>query len=139
MKIKTLCISAIFAATSGIAFAGKYTEAPVTIDMEEMLASGSMTAARFSKNKEELIGCGSRTFTFEDGSTFNWGFCQASLSDEEENAFCFTEDVNLITQINSASDYSYLTFRWNEEGNCTYVGHSTQSFYIPNKKLMKRK
>ena len=138
MKIKTLIVSAIFTLASSLAFAGKYTEALVLIDTVEKTAMGSTTAARFSENENELIGCGTRTFAFGDGTAFNWGFCQASLA-EEENVLCFTEDANLIEQINSVSDNAFITFRWDDNGECTYVGHSTQSFYIPGKEQLKDK
>jgi len=132
MKIKTLMISALFALTSGTAIAGKTSERNVEIDMEARTAFGNMKTARYSENEAELIGCGTRTYSLADGSTFIWGFCQASLSDDEENAFCFTEEMNLINQINASSDYSFLTFGWDEEGSCTHVGQSTQSFYCGN-------
>jgi len=137
MKIKNVILSALFIFLSGTAVAGKYNENLVEIFAEDMMAYGSMTAARFSKNKDELIGCGTRTFTFEDGTSYEWGFCQASLA-EEENVMCSTEDANLIRQINSVTDNSYIVFQWNEEGQCTHVGHSTQSFYIPGKKQLTR-
>jgi len=135
MRLKTLLIAATLTFSTSAVMAGKSTDANVEIDMELMSATGNMKTARFSKNKEELIGCGTRTAVNPDGSIFQWGFCQASLSDEEENAFCFTQDSNLVTEINAISDFSYITFRWNEEGDCTYIGHSTQSFYLPGKKF----
>ena len=134
MKLKTLIIAAALTFSASV-MAGKSIDSNVEIDMELMSAMGNMKTARFSKNDEELIGCGTRTAINADGSVFQWGFCQASLSDEEENAFCFTQDANLITEINAISAFSYITFRWDENGDCTYIGHSTQSFYLPGKKF----
>ena len=134
MKLKTLLLSTIFTMFSGSLMAGKVMDVNVTIDLEARVAAGNMKTARFSDNEEEYIGCGTRTAEQPDGTTYSWGWCQAALDTVENYAFCSTENPDLLNQINSSSAYSYLIFRWDEDGICRYVGHSTQSFYIPSKK-----
>jgi len=133
MYIKKALISAAIALTSSFALAGQSNDVPVEIDLEGFSALGNMKTARFSDNDNEFIGCGTRTFAFGDGTSFNFGFCQAGI-EEGASINCGTEDLSLISQINAISDYSFITFRWDDLGNCTYVGSSTQSFYIPGKK-----
>lgn len=130
MKFKILLIMLV-ALTSGSTMAGVVNDFNVTIDLTERTAMGNMKTARFSADAEEFIDCGTRTARNPDGTIFYWSFCQAGLSTSEENAFCFTQDIELINQIRSMSTYSFVTFRWDESGECTYVGQSTQSFYIP--------
>lgn len=119
---------------SVLALAGASIEVPVEIDMEARSAFGNMKTARFSDNEFEQIGCGTRTLGATDTSPgFTYGFCQAQLA-EEQSVICFAYDKpDLIAQINSLASFSFISFRWDEEGNCTYVGSSTQSQYIPSK------
>ena len=140
MKIKTVVISALVTLFASSAFAGQSNDAPVEINSEEMFAMGNMKSARFSDNDFEFIGCGTRTTVIDETESFEWGFCQAGLTEDGEgNAFCFTQNADLITQIKSLASYSFITFRWDENGDCTNVGSSTQSFYIPNKKDLQKK
>ncbi len=135
MKTKSMIISAIFALSSVASLAGYVQDVPVEVDMEGMFAHGNMKNARYSENEFEFIGCGTRTYAATDTSpAFQWGFCQASVA-EGETAFCSTFDnPELLNQIKAAASYSYITFRWNENGECTYIGNSTQSFYLPQAK-----
>ena len=140
MKVKTVIVSAVFSLISGVVLAGQSVDVPIEIDMESMSAAGNMKTARFSENEFSQIGCGTRTYSDETGNQFFWGFCQASNDDIEENrAFCVTEDAVLLNEINSLTDLAYVTFRWNEDGNCTYIGNSTQSQYIAVNKAEARK
>ncbi len=36
--------------------------------------------------------------------------------------------------VNALNDFSYIVFRWIANGDCTSVGNSTQSIYLPNLK-----
>ena len=92
-------------------------------------ATGSMTTARFSKNKVEYIGCGVRRFDDGVGGIFVFGFCQASTADEVLG-FCQTENPTLIASIGDQDDFSFITFSWDAAGECRGIGNSTQSFYI---------
>ena len=117
--------------------AGAVIDIPVTIDNETMMASGNMKTARFSANEQEQIGCGTRASETSAG-VFQWGFCQARI-DEATTAFCSTDNPELVDKIRNINDYSFVSFRWNEEGFCTYLGFSTQSQYIPEYKDKKAK
>ncbi len=132
--MKNTIISVLLVLSSSV-FAGQVIEVPVEINFEARNAFGSMKTARFSDNEFEQIGCGTRTYgATEFGPGFSWGFCQARIS-EEESVICFAYDKpDLIQQINGVDSYSFVTFRWDENGDCTFVGGSTQSQYIPSKK-----
>ena len=137
MKIKSLIIAtAVFIVSNG-ALAGFTQPAPVTIDFGARVASGDMATARFSDNPDELIGCGTRRVG-TGPSAFSFAFCQARIAPGvDELAFCNTDDEGLINAINAFADFSFVTFSWNEDGECTRIGNSTQSFYLPNFKLKK--
>ena len=113
-----------------LAFGGATQPAPVMIDLVNRAAQGDMWTARSSKNANELIGCGVRTFDNGGGGQFEFGFCQAVDADGVE-AFCFTESPELADAVKAISDYSFITFSWDEDGECTRIGSSTQSFYLP--------
>ena len=56
--------------------------------------------------------------------------CQAG-DEEGDEATCFSEDAELLDMMRATGDYSFVTFSWNEDGDCTRIGFSTQSFYLP--------
>lgn len=93
-------------------------------------ADGDMVSARFSDNDVEFIGCGIRAFDDGAGGVFHFGFCQAADS-SDVRGFCNTDRADLLDAIKSTADYSFITFSWNAAGECTRIGFSTQSFYIP--------
>lgn len=139
MKYKYLISVAAGALLSTGAFAGAYLDVPVSIDLDERMALGSMVTVRSSKSPA-LIGCGARYF----GNVFVFGFCQAAYDatpDENggltDGVTCFTEDPLLIEAIRSISDFSFIQFSWEDDGfggaRCTQIGVSTQSWYIPKK------
>jgi hypothetical protein len=131
MKIlKTITFMAVLTFTS-LAGAGELVRVPVEIDYENTGATGSMTSARFSANEHERIGCGVRSFK-RGPVEFDWGFCFAQIS-EEESVICETFDEKFLKTIRALDDYSFIIFRWTEEGECYFVGNSTQSIYIPGK------
>lgn len=93
-------------------------------------AAGTLSAARFSRNTVEFIGCGFRMFNNTTGGLTRWGFCQANNS-AGTHVICMIEDSDLLNAIATISDYSFVNFNWNAAGTCTRIGISTQSFYIP--------
>ena len=127
MKRKLTIVAAIALFTSS-AWAGLYEPAPFELDLEIRQAFGDMTSVANSNSDAEFIGCGTRSFDV-GGGTFRLGFCQAQDAD---GTFvqCFTESPALLGEIDSLSDRAFITFSWDEDGNCTAVGNSTQSFYL---------
>ena len=98
-----------------------------------MSALGDQVTARYSSNKDEFIGCGTRNF--DDGvNSFMFGFCQAADTDGNQLT-CFTENPSLLDTIDGISDFAFIIFSWVDDGfggfECTFVGSSTQSFYLP--------
>lgn len=136
--MKKQLIAILLAGFSMSTLAGSSIDSPVEIDMEAKSALGNMKTARFSSNEFEQIGCGTRTIgATETDPAFSWGFCQAQVA-EGESVICFAYDnPELVDQMKSLASFSFITFRWDDEGNCTYIGTSTQSQYIPSKKFKK--
>ena len=136
MKSGKVIAIAILGVFSGIASAGSVIDFPVEVLLNgdgSGSAAGNMVSARFSANDVEYIGCGTRNIDAGDGSFFKFGFCQAGNS-VEEAAFCSTENPELIDALESISAYSFISFSFNDLGECTRIGLSTQSFYIPSGK-----
>lgn len=127
-------VAGILMLFSSIAMAGFLQPAPVTVTINgdgSGSASGDMVSARFAPDDVTFIGCGMRAVDDGAGGTYEWGFCQAS--DAAGVRFtCFTEHAELIESMRATSDFSFLTFGWDADGQCTRVGFSTQSFYIPD-------
>jgi len=134
MKLKQVLFGAILALAGGVAAAGSYRPAPLTIDLTDRLAVGDMYSARLSDNPNAFIGCGIRSPI----PGYTYAFCQAQLAPGDDQVVqCFTEDAAFIATIGAMDDFSYILFRWDADGNCTYVGNSTQSFYLPDLKPKK--
>jgi hypothetical protein len=43
------------------------------------------------------------------------------------------ENPALIASISDQDDFSFITFSWNSDDFCRFIGNSTQSFYISRK------
>ena len=110
--------------------AGTVAQVNVEIDLEEMSARGSLTTARFSDDPQELIGCGVRHTLEEGGGLDSWAFCQARVS-PDNFVLCLTYNPEMIDKIAGLNSYSYVEFKWDEDGECTHFGFSTQSLQIP--------
>lgn len=133
MKLRYISFFGALLLSSSIAIAGFLQPAPVTVTVNDDgsgTASGDMATARFADNDFDLIGCGIRTFDDGAGGVFEFGFCQAQDS-TEVNGFCSTDRSDILDTLKATADYSFVTFSWNTDGECTRVGFSTQSFYIP--------
>ena len=119
---------------ASVAVAGGVQPFPVEVTVNPDLsgaASGDMVTARFSNNDFEMIGCGIRTrIGVLNGEVAESGFCQARDS-EKESGFCFTTRSDLLDTIKATADFSFVSFSWDENGECSRIGFSTQSLYIP--------
>ena len=133
MKIRYALSAMALTLLAGLASAGHVLSVPVEVDLVNMLAEGDQTTARYSDNDVELIGCGIRALSDGVNPPFTFGFCQATDS-AEETIFCSTFDAELIDAIKAVSSHAFITFSWNEIDECTRVGKSSQSFYLPSKK-----
>lgn len=134
MKARHILISAILALFSSIAVAGYVQPLPVLIVINpdtSGLAQGDMWTARTAGNDVEFIGCGIRLT-----DSLSWGFCQAADADGDQMT-CFTLNPVLLDAIKTISDFSYIEFTWDVAADCTSIGISTQSFYLPNFKIQK--
>lgn len=122
------------ALSSGLAVAGYVQPAPVTVTVNpdgSGAASGDMVTARFAPDAVSLMGCGTRTIDNGAGGTFHFGFCQATDAAGVQG-FCSTTRADLLEAMHATGDFSFITFRWDVNGECTRIGTSTQSFYIPD-------
>jgi hypothetical protein len=133
MRMKQLLTVGVLAMSSTLAMAGKVNVYPVTVTLNadgSGNASGNMASARASANDVEYIGCGVRARdNGAGGATFS-AFCQAGDA-AGITAYCWTNNRELMDVIQNVADYSFVTFSWNTDGNCNFIGISTQSFYIP--------
>lgn len=130
MKTKILIAGLGAALLSSAAVAGFVQPQPVDVDLTNRGALGDMVTARYSKNDVDFIGCGIRKISDGAGGIIDFGFCQAQDADEE-SITCFTQDAGLLDAISSSTDASFITFSWDEDDQCTRIGFSNQSFYLP--------
>ena len=128
MKVKYLLI-ALLTAFAGAAYAGLTQPAVVEVDLVGGFAQGDQVTARTAKEDNVFIGCGIRIF--DNGVPFTFGFCQAEDSDGD-HIICVTQEPGLLEAMRSTSAYAFITFSWDENDECTRIGFSTQSFYLPN-------
>ena len=139
MDIRKIILAFALTVVSTSLYAGFTQPFPVEIDFENRAANGDMWSARISDNENMLIGCGSRQIQFGE-EIVAFAFCQARVAEGEDGGvICNTFDPVMVAAINAIADYSFVTFNWNEEGECTRIGFSTQSFYLPKHKVKKDK
>lgn len=131
MKIRKTATAIATLLFSSLAFGGAVVDAPVDVDLVNNFAFGNMASARFSDNDVEFIGCGVRYIDDGVGGTFVFGFCQATDA-AGESLFCSTESADLLEAIKSIVDFSFITFAADGNGQCTRIGNSAQSIYIPD-------
>ena len=128
MKTRYVLSIAALSLVCTVASAGFVQPAPVTIDFTIRAAQGDQYTARNSRNKFEYIGCGVRYF--QSGSFM---FCQAGVGEAlAQQITCFSDNPAFFDAVKSISAFSFIQFRWDIDGNCTFIGNSTQSFYLPD-------
>ncbi|GAA0853200.1 hypothetical protein [Aliiglaciecola litoralis] len=125
MKSITKLMCLIVFSLPFLVHAGYTQPAPVIIDLDNNIAYGDMMTARWTKGDDTFIGCGIRHYQ----GGFVFGFCQAQ-DDDGELAYCQTQDAVLLESMKSMADNSFITYSWNDDGECTRIGFSNQSFYI---------
>ena len=125
-------MAGVAALISTAAVAGYVQPAPVSVDTTARVALGDQVTARYSKNNVEFIGCGMRHISDGVGGIYTWAFCQATDA-KGVQAFCSTEDPGLVAALASGGEFGFITFSWNETEECTRIGFSNQSFYLPKK------
>ena len=97
------------------------------------MASGDQVTARYNVDPDVFIGCGVRRFALGGGGSSDFGFCQAEDADGDR-AFCNTANADLLDIIDSSGDFGFITFSYDvATGECTRIGFSNQSFYLPKK------
>lgn len=135
-KIRQVILGLALALLSSLTLAGLVLPSEVIITLNDDGSGsvrGDMLTARVSDNDVEFIGCGIRSFDDGAGSAFEFGFCQATDA-AELNVICTTQNAGLLDSMRTINDYSFITFAFDDLGECTNIGFSTQSFYLPNKK-----
>jgi hypothetical protein len=130
MRQKLLVLALVV--SSSTALAGFTQPAPVAVDGADQLASGDMATSRYTKG-QTFIGCGVRSVVTPTG-VVSFGFCQARDAEGDE-IICFTENAELLNVMRATSAFAFIVFAWTEgeegEAECTRIGFSTQSFYLP--------
>lgn len=133
MRVRQLISIGMLALGSSVAMAGLIQSQPVVVTANadgSGSARGGMATARGSANDVEYIGCGVRKYVDDAGAVTAYGFCQASNA-TGVTGFCSTENAELLDTIENVADYSFVSFSWGSNGQCRFIGISTQSFYIP--------
>lgn len=115
---------------SSAVFGGSYQPAELKIDLASRQASGDMFTARHTDDDKAMIGCGVRHYLSGD-EVVQYAFCQANSSKVETGAFCETDNPAMVAAISAITTYSYIVFHWDKTGECTFIGNSAQSFYLP--------
>ena len=138
MKTRHVFFATILTLLAGAAYGGLYLPFPVEVDLDLAQANGDQYSARTDANDEVFIGCGTRVF--DDGvNTFSFGFCQATDA-EGDVINCSTENPTLVDAMSANNTFAFITFSWDANTfECTRVGFSTQSFYLPEKPSKKKK
>ena len=144
IKINRLLSIPALLLLSATVYAGYAQPSPVIIELFEGAGSaqGDMLTARNIDNDDTFIGCGQRLVEVGGSQVFTFGFCQAAV-EVDFSYTSFTENAALMKSMDIASDSSFITFSWTDDGEgnltCTRIGASTQSFYLEKGKKIKAK
>lgn len=131
--LRKMTIGLTLAMLATTAQAGLTQPAEVDVDLANNFAEGDQVSARYSVNLTEFIGCGMRKRLTASGTYFTSGFCQAE-DKAGEKILCQTLDAGLIDAMGSSGAYAFITFSWDPTTlDCTRIGFSNQSFYLPKK------
>lgn len=136
MKFKVVLSAVMLFLVSVGAMAGYLQPAPVTITLNpdgSGFAQGDQLTARNDKSDTVFIGCGVRMYDNGSGGALSYGWCQAGDASGVQ-VFCSTFNAGLLDGLKSVSDFSFVIFQFDADGNCTEIGNSTQSFYLPKLK-----
>ncbi len=118
---------------SSIASAGSFLHYPVRIN--ETWATGNILSARLSDDEQENIGCVVEYNNWPgEEETRLEGWCRADMS-PDIHVKCYTDDEKLINMMGSISDFSHITFAWDEDekGTCTFVHICSQAWHFTDK------
>ncbi|MFC1720208.1 hypothetical protein ACFL00_03605 [Pseudomonadota bacterium] len=122
--------------------AGSAGSSPVDIDFVAKSAIGSKSAARFSDNDVESIGCAVTARGDDLTTTLLIGRCRAVDANGDE-AYCFTNNLDMIDVIRGISAFDSITFAWNDDDvddiRCTQISNAKFSNTLPDFKLEKKK
>jgi hypothetical protein len=97
MKRFQFLVTIILLAPS-VVIAGFASNSLVEIDWDAQMAKGVLSAARFSENPDEYIGCSANYWEVSDGEIYSWASCAAGLG-AEERITCRTENPKLVDKI----------------------------------------
>jgi len=110
--IVTATAATLMLASAFAAMAGSQASLAVSISDPNQTAQGSLTAARYSADDVQFISCANSANTFANCIAKNAAGVTRS---------CVTSDPALIAVISSIGPESYVSFRWNDEGQCASV------------------
>lgn len=111
------------AVTSASALAGFKTNANVTVDTSNRFASGALGSARSSGDSVQYIGC-----SVTDAVGQAYVTCTARNS-AGTVASCSSTDYGKVTVASAINSDSFVFFRYDTSGVCTYLSVSTYSHY----------
>ncbi len=102
----------------GTAYAGRRATSPVSVSTSSKFATGFLGTARNAAGTVAYIGCA-------NDSDSN-GTCYA-ITESGVGAACVTQSSTMLATIRSITPNSRVTFKWDDSGNCTYVGVTNYS------------
>jgi hypothetical protein len=112
---------------AGLAVAG-YKEPPGfgSVTIYAKAASGNLSAARNSANKDEFIGCS----VHSQVGKAPYASCRAQDA-EGKQVECGTYDPELVANARSLNGDSAVYFSWVDPGDCDTITVSNYSYYEP--------
>lgn len=119
----TALFSIGLAAASATALAGLKINTVVTVNTISRFASGALASARSSADVVQFIGC---SVTDSAGAAFVTCSARSSTG---AFAACTSTDVGKVSAASSISSDSFVSFRYDATGACTFLSVSTFSYY----------
>ena len=123
-------LAALSLAAAGMAVAGAKFDDPVSINLSNKYAMGSLGSARNSSGTTQAIGCS------VDGWVYNGtGYSSVSCSAQDSNgnyASCYTSNSDTMARaVTGMTGDSGIYFQWDANGACTYISSDNRSYWAP--------
>jgi len=108
--------------TGTSAWAGLKQTWLVGVDAQQSEAWGSIGAARASPDTVQMMGCSLYSFAYGSESASCMAITSAGMK-----VTCTSTTPAIVNAVRSVTDSSYIFFRWDSAGKCTYLAVSNTS------------
>ncbi|HEY2512811.1 MAG TPA: hypothetical protein VGI39_18220 [Polyangiaceae bacterium] len=103
----------------------------VKIDRTSLMATGQISAARNSPDKNQYIGCWINAYSSGRATEAYCRAHDAAATGSAGEVLCISTAPQFIQAVSAVNSDSILEFDWDATGRCTYLYTETASYVSP--------